>query len=143
MTLSGSMTACCAALQASLNFNQLVSPELYRVVGWDSVNRLRWTSTQPQALKWEGTAGSNFVRLSFYDDYTLMPSSDPIQQIEGPVIDCNPGVTALGAQWFEVVYIQFFFFNRKQFRDIYWMHIQRLGSNTNSIGFYRPGWLPS
>jgi hypothetical protein len=142
MSLATTLAAACAARHLAQPFNQLDAPGSYRVVGWDSVNRLRWTSPDPQTLKWEMSAGG-FIRLSLYDNYTLMPSSDPIQQIEGPVIDCGLGETALGAVWFQVVYIQFFFFNRRQFQDIYWMHMQHLGTNAGSIGFYRPGWLPT
>jgi len=142
MSLQGNLAAMCANLHAVMDYNHTDAPALYRVTSSDGINRPRWTSQRPQTLKWLGTTPPARIRLSFYEDIVLMPSTDPLQEITGDVIDCGFADPYLGATWFRMVNVDLRFSNSAQIKPVYWVHIQHLGTNGDSIGFFVPGFAP-
>lgn len=142
MGLQSTLAAMCFNLHHVLNFNQTDAPALYRVTSSDGINRPRWTSQRPQSLKWLGTTPPARIRLSWFDDIVLMPSTDPLQEITGDVIDCGFPDAYLGATWFRMVNIDLRFGNNTSIKSVHWVHIQNLGTNADSIGFLIPGFAP-
>lgn len=142
MGLQSTLDAMCFNLHHVLNFAQQDAPALYRVTSSDGINRPRWTSQKPQTLKWLGTTPPARIRLSWFFDPVSPSSSDPFQEITGDVIDCGFPDAYLGATWFRMVNIDLRFVNSHNVKVVHWVHIQHLGTNADSIGFFIPGYAP-